>query len=82
MRSPAGHGDRVGHEATIRRRGKLQIPDVLGLSRGDGIKLVRDVRAQYPQLPILVLSMHDEAIYAERMLSRRSQWLPKEAGHG
>jgi DNA-binding NarL/FixJ family response regulator len=30
---------------------------------------VRDVRAHHPQLPILVLSMHDEAIYAERMLS-------------
>jgi hypothetical protein len=25
---------------------------------------VRDVRAHHPQLPILVLSMHDEAIYA------------------
>jgi DNA-binding NarL/FixJ family response regulator len=27
------------------------------------------VRAHYPSLPILVLSMHDETIYAERMLS-------------
>ena len=27
------------------------------------------MRAHYPQLPILVLSMHDETIYAERMLS-------------
>jgi DNA-binding NarL/FixJ family response regulator len=27
------------------------------------------VRAHYPHLPILVLSMHDETIYAERMLS-------------
>src|SRR5882762_7932781 len=33
------------------------------------IELVRDVRAHYPNLPILVLSMHDETIYAERMLS-------------
>jgi DNA-binding NarL/FixJ family response regulator len=39
------------------------------LKQGDGIELVRDVRAHHPQLPILVLSMHDEAIYAERMLS-------------
>jgi DNA-binding NarL/FixJ family response regulator len=48
-------------------------PDVviadLSLKQGDGIELVRDVRAHYPQLPILVLSMHDETIYAERMLS-------------
>jgi DNA-binding NarL/FixJ family response regulator len=41
----------------------------ISLKQGDGIELVRDVRAHHPQLPILVLSMHDEAIYAERMLS-------------
>ena len=48
-------------------------PDVMiadiSLKQSDGIELVRDVRAHYPQLPILVLSMHDETIYAERMLS-------------
>ena len=48
-------------------------PDVIiadiGLNQGDGIELVRDVRAHYSQLPILVLSIHDESIYAERMLS-------------
>ncbi len=48
-------------------------PDVIiadiSLKQSDGIELVRDVRAHYPQLPILVLSMHDESIYAERMLS-------------
>src|ERR1700692_4430112 len=48
-------------------------PDVIiadiGLNQGDGIELVRDVRAHYSRLPILVLSIHDEAIYAERMLS-------------
>ncbi len=41
----------------------------LSLKQGDGIELVRDVRAHFPKLPILVLSMHDEAIYAERILS-------------
>ncbi|HEY0802800.1 MAG TPA: response regulator transcription factor [Steroidobacteraceae bacterium] len=35
----------------------------------DGIELVRYLRAHHPQLPILVLSAQDEAIYAERMLS-------------
>jgi DNA-binding NarL/FixJ family response regulator len=48
-------------------------PDVMiadiSLKQSDGVELVRDVRAHYPQLPILVLSMHDEAIYAERILS-------------
>ncbi len=41
----------------------------ISLKQGDGIELVRDVRAHHPTLPMLVLSMHDEAIYAERMLS-------------
>ena len=48
-------------------------PDVVvadvSLKQGDGIELVRDVRAHHPHLPILVLSMHDETIYAERMLA-------------
>jgi DNA-binding NarL/FixJ family response regulator len=37
-------------------------PDVviadISLKQGDGIELVRDVRAHHPQMPILVLSMH------------------------
>jgi len=41
----------------------------ISLKQGDGIELVKDARAHYPSLPILVLSMHDETIYAERMLS-------------
>jgi DNA-binding NarL/FixJ family response regulator len=49
------------------------LPDVvivdISLKQGDGMELVREIRAHHPQLPILVLSMHDELIYAERMLS-------------
>lgn len=48
-------------------------PDVIvtdiSLNQGDGIKMVRDVRACYPKLAILVLSNHQEDIYAEHMLS-------------
>jgi DNA-binding NarL/FixJ family response regulator len=48
-------------------------PDVIvadiSLKQGDGIELVRDVRAHHPHMPILVLSMHDETIYAERLLA-------------
>jgi DNA-binding NarL/FixJ family response regulator len=48
-------------------------PDVvivdISLAQGDGLELVRDVHAQQPELPMLVLSMHDELIYAERLLA-------------
>jgi len=41
----------------------------LSLEQGDGINLVRDVHAHHPEIAVLVLSMHDEAIYAERLLA-------------
>ena len=48
------------------------LPDVLVLDislRGpDGIDLLKTIRATDQSLPILVLSMHDETIYAERAL--------------
>jgi DNA-binding NarL/FixJ family response regulator len=40
----------------------------LSLSQGDGFNVVRDVHAHFPDIRVLVLSMHDEAIYAERLL--------------
>lgn len=48
-------------------------PDIvildLSLRDSDGLELVKDIRARYETLPVLVLSMHDESIYAERLLS-------------
>lgn len=48
-------------------------PDVvvvdLSLKEGDGIELVRELRAHHPALPLLVLSMHDESVYAGRLLA-------------
>jgi DNA-binding NarL/FixJ family response regulator len=47
-------------------------PDVLMLdiSLGDrsGIEITKDIRISHPDLPILVLSMHSELLYAERAL--------------
>jgi DNA-binding NarL/FixJ family response regulator len=47
-------------------------PDVavvdVSLNSGDGIELCRQLHEQWPQIAILVLSMHDEALYAERAL--------------
>jgi DNA-binding NarL/FixJ family response regulator len=39
------------------------------LRDSDGLELVKDIRSKYQQLPVLILSMHDESIYAERLLS-------------
>ncbi len=47
-------------------------PDIaivdLSLQDTSGTELIKDIKARYPQLPVLVLSMHDEALYAERVL--------------
>jgi DNA-binding NarL/FixJ family response regulator len=50
---------------------KLQ-PDLvivdLSLPGANGIELIKNIRAEYPKLPVLVLSMHDESLYALRAL--------------
>ena len=52
----------------------------LSLSEGDGFNVVRDVHAHFPEIRVLVLSMHDEAIYAERLLAEgASGYIMKQA---
>ncbi len=49
-----------------------QSPDLvlldLTLPDKNGLELIKDLLAPYPKLPIVVISMHDESIYAERVL--------------
>ena len=40
----------------------------LSLAGKPGLELVKDLTAQYPSLPVLVLSIHDETLWAERVL--------------
>jgi DNA-binding NarL/FixJ family response regulator len=40
----------------------------LSLHGGSGLDLIKNLKTLHPALPILVLSMHDESIYAERAL--------------
>ncbi|MBI3192796.1 MAG: response regulator transcription factor [Pedosphaera parvula] len=40
----------------------------LSLPDKGGLELIKDIQALHAGLPVLVLSMHDEAIYAERVL--------------
>lgn len=47
-------------------------PDIvivdISLKGESGVDLIKDIRIRYPDLPVLTLSMYDEAIYAERVL--------------
>jgi len=47
-------------------------PDIvildISLSGPDGLDLLKHLRTRHPKLPVLMLSMHDESIYAERTL--------------
>jgi len=40
----------------------------ISLPDKNGLELIKDIRALKPALPILVVSMHDESLYAERIL--------------
>ena len=47
-------------------------PDVviadISLKSSDGIELTKNIKVGYPALPVIILSVHDESIYAERAL--------------
>jgi DNA-binding NarL/FixJ family response regulator len=47
-------------------------PDVavvdISLKDSSGIELIKDIRIRFPHLPVLVLTMHKESFYAERVL--------------
>jgi DNA-binding NarL/FixJ family response regulator len=57
--------------AIAQRRPDILIVDI-SLNGPDGLDLLKTIRAAYPDLPVLILSMHDEAIYAERALRARA----------
>jgi DNA-binding NarL/FixJ family response regulator len=40
----------------------------ISLPGANGIELIKNIRAECPRLPILVLSMHDESLYAMRAM--------------
>jgi DNA-binding NarL/FixJ family response regulator len=47
----------------------------------NGLELIRDLRAVQPGLPVLVLSMHDAAVFAERVLRAGGRgYVSKEHG--
>ena len=58
-------------KAISARRPDILIVDI-SLNGPDGLDLLKNLRALYPDLPVLILSMHDESIYAERALRARA----------
>ena len=48
------------------------VPDMaivdISLPGIDGIELIKELRLRHKEMPVLVVSMHDEALYAERSL--------------
>jgi DNA-binding NarL/FixJ family response regulator len=58
------------HEALAqvqKQRPDLAIVDLV-LKQSSGIDLVKELKRRYPKLPVLVISMHEESLYAERAL--------------
>jgi len=55
----------------LQKIGELQ-PDIaivdLTLANGSGIELIKDIQTQHPKVAVLVLTMHDETVYALRAL--------------
>jgi len=53
----------------------------ISLTGRNGLELIKDLRALQPDLPALVLSMHDEALYAGRALRAGARgYIMKRAG--
>ena len=54
-------------EAIATAKPDIAIVDIT-LKNVDGIELIKNIRMRYGKLPVLVLSMHNESFYAERIL--------------
>jgi DNA-binding NarL/FixJ family response regulator len=53
----------------------------ISLPDKSGLELIKDIRALQPELPVLIVSMHDEMIYAERVLRAGGRgYIMKQAG--
>lgn len=75
----AGNPAEAAHELT-RCSPDLVLTDITMPGRS-GLEFIKDLHAARPELALLVVSMHDEAIYAERALRAGARgYIMKEAG--
>lgn len=75
----------AGHPAEALQALAREVPDLvltdITMPGRSGAEFIKDLLALHPGLPVLVISMHDEAIYAERMLRAGARgYIMKEAG--
>lgn len=69
----------TGLDLILRTTPDLALVDIT-LPGRNGLELIKDIKPQLPGLPILVLSMHDESLYAERALKAGARgYLMKDA---
>ncbi len=61
------HDGHSALDAIEKLRPHIAVVDI-ALGAGSGVELIKDIKVRYPHLPALVLSMHDEELYAERSL--------------
>lgn len=54
-------------DAIARKKPDVAIVDI-SLKGGSGIELIKNIRMLRPPIPVIVLSMHEEDLYAERAL--------------
>jgi DNA-binding NarL/FixJ family response regulator len=67
-------------EAVINNKPDLVLTDFT-LPDKNGLELIKDLKAIAPRLPILVISMHQESLYAERVLRAGARgYITKEEG--
>jgi len=61
------HDGHSALNAIEKLRPHIAVVDI-ALGAASGVELIKDIKVRYPHLPALVLSMHDEELYAERSL--------------
>jgi DNA-binding NarL/FixJ family response regulator len=65
------YGEAENTDSALQLIGKtspsLVIVDIT-LKHSSGLELIKTIKAGFPQVPILVLSMHEESLYADRAL--------------
>lgn len=72
----------AGLSGILSKQPDLALVDIT-LPGRNGLELIKDIIAQQPKLPILVISMHDETLYAERALKAGAKgYLMKDAERG